>query len=325
MHILLSTDKNYIMPSAVMMKSVSVNHPDTEVVFHVLVDSSVAEEHQRQLESVLVNPKHRVVFHLVDDHLFDDFPMGNIKAYISKATYYRLIITEVIPEDVDKILYLDGDMIVRHDLSDLWNTNLEGYALGAVTDMAEDQHDYQRLGYDRKFGYFNAGMLLINLKYWREHRLKDLFIKLITEEPRRIVLHDQDVLNITLHEHKLNLPMRYNVQNGFLWYREHQQFGSRSIEYADDLKAAVADPYIVHYTSNIKPWHKEDCNPYGYEFLKYYKQTQWRYVPFGTCNKSKLRYYAGRILRGLHLAAPAKTEEGMFLTWEEIENLKHSL
>ena len=321
-HILLSTDNNYIMPSAVMMKSVSVNNADTNVTFHVLVDGSVEDKQKEQLEKTIINPKHQIVFHNIDRKLFERFPMvSGFKHYITLATYYRLLIPSLISKDIHKVIYLDGDMIVRKSLEELWSTDIERYAVGVVTDMEEDKHDYDRLGYDKQFGYFNAGMLLINLDYWREHKLEDVFFKLIAEEPERIILHDQDVLNITLHGQKLNLTKRFNVQSGFLRKPEYSGLGNRYEEYKNDIIEAIKEPVIVHYTDKFKPWHIEDSNPYGYEFMKYYKQTEWKFCPLKHSYRWNLRHLVGALLRKLHLIAPTDLEEYKFYSLEEIQGL----
>ncbi len=322
MHILLSTDSNYIMPSAVMITSVSINNANLDVTFHILIDGSVEENQKEQLKNSINNNKHHIVFHNIDRKLFERFPMvSGVKHYITLATYYRLLIPSLLPEEIHKVIYLDGDMIVRRPLDKLWNTDIEKYAVGVVTDMEEDKHDYKRLGYDKSFGYFNAGMLLINLDYWREHKLEDVFFKLIAEEPERIILHDQDVLNITLHDQKLNLTKRFNVQSGFLRKPEYSGLGNRYEEYKNDIIEAIKDPTIVHYTDKFKPWHIEDSNPYGYEFMKYYKQTEWKFCPLKHSYRWNLRHLVGALLRKLHLIAPTDLEEYKFYSLEEIQGL----
>ena len=322
MHILLSTDSNYIMPSAVMITSVSINDAYSDVTFHILIDGSVEENQKEQLKNSINNNKHHIVFHNIDRKLFERFPMvSGVKHYITLATYYRLLIPSLLPEEIHKVIYLDGDMIVRRPLDKLWNTDIEKYAVGVVTDMEEDKHDYKRLGYDKSFGYFNAGMLLINLDYWREHKLEDVFFKLIAEEPERIILHDQDVLNITLHGQKLNLTKRFNVQSGFLRKPEYSGLGNRYEEYKNDIIEAIKEPVIVHYTDKFKPWHIEDSNPYGYEFMKYYKQTEWKFCPLKHSYRWNLRHLVGALLRKLHLIAPTDLEEYKFYSLEEIQGL----
>ncbi len=324
-HILLSTDKNYIMPSAVMMKSVSVNNTREDITFHILIDESVNEEQKKQLKHVLSNQQHLIAFHLIEGDIFAGFPqLGKVKKYITQATYYRLIIADLLPQDIHRVIYLDGDIIVRKSLKELWNTNLDGVAVGTVTDMAEDKHDYKRLGYDKKYGYFNAGVLLINLDYWRENNMKSVFFNLIANEPQRIVLHDQDVLNITLYNKKKDLPFIYNTQSGFLHHQKYTELGERYHDYWPLLKQAITDPVIIHYADKIKPWHIEDSHPYGYEFIKIYKQTEWRFEKLKPCGVSKIRHIGGKILRTLHLIPPVDLKAERYYSLEEINEILNS-
>lgn len=322
-HILLSTDANYIMPSVVMMKSVSSHHLENDLCFHVMIDESVKDKHKQQMKSALEKSKHSLRFYLMNKRFFRKYPsLGSVKSYLSQAAYYRLFLTDVLPNDIHKIIYLDSDIIVIKSLIDLWNIDISNLALGTVTDMAEDRQDFERLNYNQKFGYFNSGVLLINVDYWRKHHLKQQFMDLIKNHPERIVLHDQDVLNIILHDQKYNLPMKYNVQNGFLWKKEYNQFGDKYDEYEADLKDAISNPIIIHYTDNKKPWHTEDCNPLGYLWYKYYKQTEWKYVALGHCNKSKIRYWGAKVLRALRLIGLPKTEEEFYYSTEELDSFK---
>ena len=322
MHILLSSDSNYIMPSCVMMKSVSLNNADEDIVFHIQIDSSVGDRHIRQLRNAIATPRHTIECHQMDRWAFHEYPkIGVVKTYLSKTAYYRLLAADVLSQDIHKVLYLDGDIIVRKSLHALWNIDMDGKAVAAVTDMAEAKQDFSRLSYPRHLGYFNSGVLLINVDYWREHHLKEKFLDLITNHPEQIVLHDQDVLNITLHDQKLCLPMKYNVQNGFLWKKDFNQLGDRYEEYEADLLEAIADPVIIHFTDSKKPWHVEDCNPYSYEFMKYYKQTEWKYQPLTHCNKSKIRYFAAKFLRKLGAIPQARTDEAKYYSLDKLQSL----
>jgi len=301
-HIVGSTDANYIMPTGVMMKSVSMNNYEEEICFHIIVDESVTKGQRNQLEHVVGDcSKHKVLFHLVEGKMFDDFPqLGITKTYITKATYYRLLFTEIFSADIHKLLYLDGDMIITSSLTELWKEDLHGYAVGAVTDMSEAIHDYHRLGYDAELGYFNAGMLLVNLDYWREHYVKDLFLDVINHHPERIKYHDQDVLNIVFCRAKKMLPFKYNFQDGFMYKAERMEMNAQ--KYAGEIKDAIAHHAIIHYTSTAKPWHKECLNPFKAEWWKVLAKTSWvGYKPVRRFPYSRWRKAIGDILRFLHM------------------------
>lgn len=301
-HIVCSTDTNYIMPTGVMMRSVSMNNSNEAIVFHVIMDESVTNRQRQALERVVEDcDLHHVVFHLVDGKSFDEFPqLGTTKAYITKATYYRLLFTDIFGAEIHKLLYLDGDMIITGSLRELWETDLDGYAVGAVTDMSEGIHDYHRLGYPASLGYFNAGMLLVNLDYWREHYVKDLFLDVINHHPERIKYHDQDVLNIVFCRAKKMLPFKYNFQDGFMYKAERMEMNAQ--KYAGEIKDAIAHHAIIHYTSTAKPWHKECLNPFKAEWWKVLAKTSWvGYKPVRRFPYSRWRKAIGDILRFLHM------------------------
>lgn len=301
-HIVGSTDANYIMPTGVMMKSVSMNNYEEEICFHIIVDESVTKGQRNQLEHVVGDcSKHKVLFHLVEGKMFDDFPqLGITQKYITKATYYRLFFTDLFDDSIHRLLYLDGDMIITGSLRELWETDLDGYAVGAVTDMSEGIHDYHRLGYPASLGYFNAGMLLVNLDYWREHHVKDLFLDVINHHPERIKYHDQDVLNIVFCRAKKMLPFKYNFQDGFMYKAERMEMNAQ--KYAGEIKDAIAHHAIIHYTSTAKPWHKECLNPFKAEWWKVLAKTSWvGYKPVRRFPYSRWRKAIGDILRFLHM------------------------
>ena len=306
-HIVCTTDTNYVMPTGVMIKSLSVNNSEEQVIFHIVIDGSVTSEQRKELEEVIYeNVQHYLFFHLIDDRLFDDFPQlgtSNPKLFITKATYYRLLFAEILPDDIDKVIYLDCDMIIMSSLSELWNTDISHYALAAVTDMSESKHNFERLGYNKELGYFNAGLLLINLAYWREINAKSLFWDLIKRSPERIKFHDQDVLNICFKDDKKMLPFKWNFQDGFIYKPELMELDEK--KYHQQLIEARQNPIIIHYTSMAKPWHVECLNPYKKYFLKYLKQTQWKtYKIKRRFAYNPLKHHLGFFLRMLHLRKP---------------------
>ena len=306
-HIVCTTDTNYVMPTGVMIKSLSVNNSEEQVIFHIVIDRSVTSGQRKELEEVICeNAQHSLFCHFIDDSLFDDFPQlgtSNPKLFITKATYYRLLFAEILPDDIDKVIYLDSDMIIMGSLLELWNTDISHYALAAVTDMSESKHNFERLGYNKELGYFNAGLLLINLVYWREINAKSLFWDLIKRSPERIKFHDQDVLNICFKNNKKMLPFRWNFQDGFIYKPELMEMDES--KYHQLLEDARKNPVVIHYTSMAKPWHVECQNPYKKEFFKYLNQTHWRTYRLNRRYKYNVwRYLFGNILRTLHLRKP---------------------
>ena len=279
MDIVACTDKWFVMPTGVMMYSVCVNNPEVDIVFHVIHDDSVTSMDWRDLEeTVTVFNGKSIVFYHVDVTKFPCFPNTTMETPITQATYYRLMMSEILPKTIHKVLYLDGDIIVRHSLLSLWNTDMKDYAVGAVPDCQDGNIDlYHRLNYPPELGYFNAGVLLINLGYWRKHDVVRTFMHIIQEYGGRLLFGDQDVLNLAFSNNKVILPIKYNLGSGFL--EKSPQYDCN--KYEKEMKEALKHPVIVHYTRPGKPWNRysrHQRHPFSNTFFKYQGQTKWKGV-----------------------------------------------
>lgn len=300
LEIVACTDKRNVMPTGVMICSVCVNNPDLSIRFHIITDTDVAGEDREDLSAV-VAPYTRasVRFYRVAEQILGIF-FPQLDNRITRAAYFRLYIADLLPPSIDKVLYLDGDVIVRHSLKKLWNMDLSGHALAAVPDMREGTTDrFDGLGYSKSLGYFNSGVLLINLAYWRHHEVTKQFAEFIQNRYETIRFHDQDVLNYIFREQKMTLPIRYNLQDGFLWKTPEYDWS----RYGEEVMEARVDPVIVHFTREIKPWkYSYDPNPFRSTFLKYQEMTKWKGVyidwrPFST----RARNSVGIILRRMRM------------------------
>lgn len=275
MNILLSTDNNYVMPTGVLMTSIGENN-GSDVNYYILTDTEFSDESRVALTRVSEKYGNTIKFYTITPELTKELPFGRSDQpdHVSIATYYRLFITEILPVDVHRILYLDGDMIVRHNLSELWNIDLSGYAVGVVHDCDEDsQTKGNRLPYPMETGYFNAGMLLINLDYWRDNCCFEVFLDFIEKHQDKIIFHDQDVLNATLWDKRKWVSVTYNFQSSFIYLPEY------TADYTNiqsDIDNSKYDPSIIHYVSSSKPWNIACFFGYRGTWRYYWGKTEWK-------------------------------------------------
>lgn len=297
--IVACTDKRNIMPTGVMMCSVCVNNADLNILFHIITDTDVTEEDYNDLAAVVAPyNKASVRFYYVSEQVLgNSFPKLDNK--ITRTAYFRLYITDILPASINKVLYLDGDVIVRHSVKELWDMDLSDFAIAAVPDMRESTTDrYDGLGYSKSLGYFNSGVLLINLAYWRQHQVTKQFKEFIRNRSEAILYWDQDVLNYIFREQKMTLPIKYNFQHGFLWKNPRCDWS----RHGNEVKEARQDPVIVHFTGD-KPWiYSYDPNPFRSTFLKYQKMTRWKGVSIDCRPYSmRARNIVGNILRRMRI------------------------
>ncbi len=274
MNILLCTDNNYAMPTGVLM--LSICNYNRNVRFFLLVDSSFSNDNRKKLLRIALDNECELNFYTISSELTSEMPVrrNDQKDYITKSAYNRLFVTSVLPKEIDKIIYLDSDIVVRKSLRSLWETDIEGFAVGVVNDMDEMKHlEYGRLPYDVKDGYFNSGVLLINVKFWRENNCLNNFFEIVEKKQELLAQHDQDVLNIAFHNKKKWLPITYNFQNGFIY--KHQKLWNEEV-IGKELKVAKHDPIVVHFAAWDKPWRLECFHPYCKDWRKYFFRSAWK-------------------------------------------------
>jgi len=178
--------------------------------------------------------------------------------YYTQVTYYRLFIPSLYPQ-YDKALYLDPDIVILGDVAKLYNINIGNNLVGATTDefvmsLPKIQAYFIKcLGLNKVTDYFNAGVLIMNLKQMREQKFEEQFIDLLAKY--KFVVQDQDYLNVICKD-------QVHYISG-LWDK------MPCIEDVD-----VSKINLIHYNLIWKPWHAEV--PYGDAFWKYVDRTEYK-------------------------------------------------
>ena len=149
-------------------------------------------------------------------------------------------------------------------------------AIAAVPDSYNNKIEhYNRLHYPQPMGYFNAGVLLINLDYWRTNNVSDAFCQYASANPNSLYCHDQDILNYVFRDCKIVLPLRYNMLNEYWFDIRHSIV---SWEFDNQMLYGQQHPAIIHYTGLPKPWFSNCRHPMKREFERYRAMSPWRDV-----------------------------------------------
>lgn len=262
-HIAAAIDDNYVQHLGVMLCSLFTNCKN-DIHVHVLHEN-VNSQSIQALQSV-VNCK-PITFYNVHLNNPNDF---YISGHITLGAYLRILIPQYINiDETNKILYLDSDIIIKKDITPLWQIDISRYAVAAAVDVTLNRQ--KELGYDVKFPYFNSGVLLINLKKWREENVMHKILTFVKQFPEKILFHDQDALNAVLYDKWLPLHPKYNMQ-GQLFMNEFDHYNGDLKE----LQEAISSPVIIHFSAPLKPWHYLSYHPYTSEYYKYLSLTPWK-------------------------------------------------
>lgn len=264
LNIAFATDDNYCQHLSVALTSIIKNkHQDTSLNIYILYDELYTKN--IQLLQSLATEQIFINFVKIDKKDFASCPLPK-EFHFSLPTYFRLKLADILP-DINKILYLDCDIIVKKDLSELYNHNIENFYAGATRDYKAEE-SRQRLELNSSDGfYFNAGVMLINLKKWREDNLTNKFFEFINTSLAKITWVDQDVLNCCLYGKVLELNQTYNAK----------YFDSPDDNFQENtfFSSALNNPTVIHYLACIKPWHKHCNHPLKSEYFDYLKQSPY--------------------------------------------------
>jgi lipopolysaccharide biosynthesis glycosyltransferase len=266
MNIVCTFDDNYLPHVATMLTTLRRANPDHW--FHVsLIHLGRSLVDAAKLYQYVSTVLDRVSLIQLDEAVFRGLPLSG---YLTTAAYARLALPGLLPFEFDRVLYLDPDIAVAGDLQKLYESDLKGYPLGAVPGYSELK-DCRRLCLRPGSGYFNSGVLLIDLKAWRQLNLIEIASNLMKNHPERIIYADQDVLN---HQYQGN------------WLRLDQRWNYQTMSCLDDLDrhhddARKVQPSIIHFVgpAHSKPWHVNCVNPYCSIFRNAKSSTPWAKAP----------------------------------------------
>ncbi len=200
-----------------------------------------------------------------------------VSAYFSVEMYYRIMIPELFPE-YDKVLYLDCDTVVVHDIAELYDENLGDCLIGAIRNlMHEKMRKYiefsLKVDTDK---YINSGVILFNCKKCREEKFTKKSFEML-EYRQEFRYPDQDLINVMCENRIKLLNPRWN----FTWHYRHLAESKNTELHLSDIDMKLfyeyeEDPYIIHYTGEVKPWNNVN---------KYLSDYFWKYA-MGTnfCN-----------------------------------------
>lgn len=258
-HLCLISDDNYVMPTCTAMRSIIASKgASSRYVIHVIAAALSAES--KVAFSNLATDSVKIDIIEKDPSVFEGlhtFAEGAI-CVASVSALFKFLLPDILA-DLDKVLYLDGDLICKTDLAELFNTDLGDNYAAAVPDSG--QIYYKHAYVKRVTKYINSGVMLLNLAKMRADNLPEVLVR-TKKELTDSNLMDQNVFNVVFDHHIIYLPVRYNFMPVSLWRAKEKWkiqdvnalFGTQY----KTIRELYADAEIVHYSSKDKPWKEPD-------------------------------------------------------------------
>ncbi|GAA4753421.1 glycosyltransferase family 8 protein [Flavisolibacter ginsenosidimutans] len=258
----VSFDKGYAEQATVMLYSLLMHNSDNRIVVVVFYDD-LDEAAKKRVQSNLSRfSNFEIEWIKIDGALIRNFNIR--KGHVNEYSYSRIFMAQML-QDVDRILYLDCDMLILGNLSELWQTDLQGCVLAAVQDPSPFVR-HEDLGMPEGKKYFNAGVLLLDVNKWKKGSYTEAVVNKLTQLGGKAAWWDQDGLNAVLYNDWLALNRKWNIQ-------------SHDIAVAQEENIKKIKPYlspsIVHFTGVLKPWNFKSSNPYKKEYYQLLRQTDF--------------------------------------------------
>lgn len=274
--IAVAIDKDYLQHFYVLLESIK-EHQSHDDFYNINVMHTNLNLHEMSTLEEYFKEVFSFIFYDMSNYQLHDL---YINAHISTETYYRILLPNILPRALKKVLYLDCDLIINSDLGRLWDHKVDVFAVGAVFDY-KAQFRKNELNIPINYDYFNAGVLLINLEFWRVNNFVFKLLQFVRENSDKLLYHDQDAINAIMYDKVTYLPINWNVQSAMF----------DLLEQDGKLVDAIEDPYIIHFTGATKPWHVSSTSPYKHKYLNYLERTPYAdYDQLNESTKSLIKY-----------------------------------
>ena len=243
LHVCMASNNAYVQHLCVTIASVLKN-TTAPLAFHIL-HADISDASCNLIGSLFLRPDCSVEFLRMDKAVFGDSAPGG--GHAAAEPFFRLAIADMKP-DLKKAIYLDSDLVVLKDLAELWGMDTGGCYAGVVEDLMSFKNKKRKDAFERG-RYFNSGVMLLNLERIRQDFRTSTFLELAGRNRDWIRYYEQDVVNMAFKNNVIFLPLRWNLSSGY--FRKTPVLPCRTKE---EMRDALGDPGIVHYTGPDKPW-----------------------------------------------------------------------
>lgn len=304
--VMLSTDDRHAPYAATVIRSVVLSSAENEELEFYILTLGMHSDNIENFKKLSGSLGVRINIVEVERSLVEHLPDKGR----TKTAYLRMFAGEILPH-LSRVIYLDTDILVRGSLAGMYQVDAKFPGGAAVRDPAtvtgwSGLEKEVPSSFDHS-QYFNSGVMLMNLDFFRERNASEVLVKIRTENVCS-VLHDQSALNVFLEGSVKLLPFTYNYIN-----QVYDRVVEKGLPRASELIEFYDDPVIVHFSHYKKPWLRMYPQRFAREFQNHLRRTPWgdRALPAMTIKQ--------------HLARAARTMAYHFqkLKWRTKRSMMH--
>ncbi len=294
MNVVFASGDQYSRLAIVTIKSLLMNNTEAPGINIYYISNGISEESQQYLKDLVAEYNRKIVFIPFPSEL-DSFPGSNRNG---QTVFSYCFFQDILPSDVDKVLLLEGDTIVTGSLEDFYETDLSDYYIAAADDLQSKWYK-RKLGMRDDSPYVNCGVILYNLKKWREDNITEKIIDVLNSGEHMFFYDVQDVINYTLEGGIKVFPPKFNCTTAiFLFdYKNMLRYRHPSTPCTEmDFKEGRREPVVVHFTKNQviqpRPWIEYCDHPYRDHYMRIREQTVIKDDPLLAYDRENLNKWA---------------------------------
>ncbi|MCD8219668.1 MAG: glycosyltransferase family 8 protein [Ruminococcus sp.] len=281
LHVVYASDDKFAEILGVSLTSLYENNKDMEQIHVYVLDSKISEENKKKLSSVSTVYNRSSIHWIPAKDISEELHMDVAIDRGSLSQYARLFVSSVLPADLKRVLYLDCGIIINQSLNELWNLNMYGKTIAALKDAFSK---WYRANIDLKPTdiMFNSGVMLIDLKRWKEQKVEKKLLKFIASKNSRIQQGDQGTLNAVLSHDTYCFEPRFNSVTIYydISYKKMMVYRKPPEFYTEEqIKEATENPVIIHFTTSFlsrRPWIEGCQHRYVGEWMRYKGMSPWK-------------------------------------------------
>lgn len=278
-YIALCSDNNYVPHASALIASVAENNYNGSFSFFVLCNNVNLEN--IKILKAQANNYNNVKISIIDSSSIKEWLGIKVPSTIAISAYIRLFLADLLPKDVDKILYLDCDIVVCNSLAELFQTNIDDFYVAGCYDI-DTIFSKSKIDLPAEEPYLNSGVLYINLKKWRDENCTSKFIEYLKNRDGTVYHHDQGIINKICKGEKKIMHPKYNVLTAYYDFKFKELKKSSFPFYSQsEILNAKESPVILHFTPSLsnRPWIKNSNHPFKSKYLSFKSKTHWANHP----------------------------------------------
>jgi len=271
-NIVYSTSDMYAPFMATSLYTLLSNNDNlSDVIIHIL-SNDITEKNKNVISKICEDYQAKCQYYDMQP-IICDLKKRKAKLGFNPSSFIRIYLGEVLPEEVDRVLFIDSDTYVQNGIKELYELDLQGKFIGMVYDQPIFSVFMNEAKLDDEIGCFNAGVMLLDLKLWRENRIQGKLLDYFFEENRIFLAEDQSVINAVLAPETFVLDYKYNAMV-YIFCWSYKKFCEMNYEIGKKTKEefyeAQNKPVIIHFNgpSHVRPWEKWCSHPYTKKYRK---------------------------------------------------------